>query len=82
MLNHQREPLIKEFHAGRVILAGLDIARADVDGCDPLVREDLHSELELVVVDAAEAGLGDIYAEAVRILERMADWKAGGGHRT
>ena len=81
MLEQPHEPLIKEFHASRLILAGLDIVRADIDGCDPLLREDLHSELELVVCDAEQAGLTDIYTDAVRILERLADLAARGGSR-
>jgi len=82
MLDQPDELLIKEFHASRLILAGLDIVRADVDGCDTLLREDLHSELELVVCDAAQTGLTDIYTDAVRILERLADLAARGGFRT
>lgn len=82
MPNQPLEPLIKEFHASRLILAGLDIVRADIDGCDPLLREDLHSELELVVRDAEQTGLTDIYTDAVRILEGLADLGAGGGYRT
>lgn len=82
MLNEPDELLIKEFHASRLIVAGLDIVRTDVDGCDPLLREDLHLELELVVCDAEQTGLTEIYTDAVRILERMADLAARGGFRT
>ncbi len=82
MLIQPHELLIKEFHASRLILAGLDIARTDIDGDDPLLREDLHSELELVIHDAAQAGLTDIYTDAVRILERLADLEAGEGYRS
>ena len=82
MLDQPDELLIKEFHASRLILACLDIVRADVDGCDTLLREDLHSELDLVVCDAAQTGLMDIYTDAVRILERVADLAARGGFRT
>ncbi len=69
----QPHDLVDEFYASRVIVAGMDIARADVDGCDPLVREDLHEEMKRVIRDAVEAGFTDIYADAVRILEGLAD---------
>ena len=82
MLSNPQEQLIKDFHTCRLVVAGLDIVRADIDGCDPLLREDLHSELELVVCDAEQAGLTDIYTDAVRILERLADLAARGGSRT
>ena len=72
-MSGQPNDLVDEFYASRVIVAGMDIARADVDGCDPLVREDLHEEMELVVHDAVEAGLTHIYSDAVRILESLAD---------
>lgn len=77
-----QEQLIREFHASRVILAALDIAKADVNDCDPLVREDLHVELERVLACAAADGLAGVYQDAARILEILAnldgiDWFEG-----
>lgn len=68
--------LIREFHASRIILAALDVAKADVDGCDPLLREDLHVELARVLDRAAAVGLSGVYHDAVRILEVLADLEA------
>jgi len=68
--------LLREFLASRMILAALDIAKADVDGGDPLVREDLHVELARVLGCAAADGLAGVYHDAVGILEALADVEA------
>ena len=72
----RQDLLLKDYHARRVIMAALNIAEADVNGADPLVRKLLHLELERALRDAAEAGLPRIYRDTVRILETLAELEA------
>ena len=72
----RQDLLLKDYHARRVIMAALNIAEADVNGADPLVRRLLHRELERALRDAEEAGLPGIYRDTVRILETLAELEA------
>ncbi len=74
----RRDLALKDYHARRVILAALNVAAADVDGCDPRVRGLLNLDLARALEDAAGAGLPRMYRDTVRILETLSELETKG----